>query len=87
MVNINCHDPPVPENIPPKMPEWVLVALFSSLSTIMIGLQAWILTKLVAHEKQIYRLVSDAESEKGTRNRIHSDFETRLRALEHGRRT
>lgn len=35
-----------------------------------------------AHEKQIYRLVSDRESEKGTLARVHRDYENRLRSLE-----
>ena len=34
------------------------------------------------HEKQIYRLVSNAESEKGTAIRRNRDFENRLRSLE-----
>lgn len=47
-----------------------------------LGLTAWILTTLIKHERQLYRLVSDRESEKGTIARVHSDFETRLRKLE-----
>lgn len=64
------------------MSEALSVAIFSVFSTVMIGLQAWILTKIVAHESQIYRLVSDAESEKETRARRNEDTEKRIRALE-----
>lgn len=64
------------------MSDSLMVAIFSTLSTVMIGLQAWILTKIVAHEKQIYRLVSDAESEKDTRRRASDAMEKRIRTLE-----
>lgn len=50
--------------------------------TIALALTAWILTTLVKHEKQLFRLVSDRESEKTTIARVHSDFELRLRKLE-----
>lgn len=60
---------------------WIL-AIFATLATVQIGLQSWILITLFNHERQIYRLVSDRESEKGTISRVHSDFEIRLRALE-----
>jgi hypothetical protein len=64
------------------MSEGLVIAIFSVLSTVMIGLQSWILTKIVAHEKQLYRLVSDAESEKDTRRRAAEALEKRLRTLE-----
>lgn len=58
--------------------------------TTVIALQGWILVEIIglklkgaAHDSQLGRLVSDAESEKGTRKRIHDDFERRLRTLEH----
>lgn len=38
--------------------------------------------RFTSNDKQLYRLVSDAESEKGTRRRINSDIENRLRSLE-----
>lgn len=60
---------------------WIL-AIFSVSITTGIALQSWILVKLTNLDKQVYRLVSDRESEKGTMARIHSDFEARLRLLE-----
>lgn len=67
------------------MPDWA-IGLISILLSSVIGLQCWIIKQLITHEKQLYRLVSNAESEKGARARVHSDFETRLRKLEqHGR--
>lgn len=57
---------------------------------VIITLQSWILVEIVRlkidtanHKVQLDRFVSDIESEKGTRARIHSDFESRLRVLEH----
>jgi Zn-dependent M16 (insulinase) family peptidase len=38
--------------------------------------------RITAVETQLGRIISDIESEKGTRLRIHHDFETRLRFLE-----
>lgn len=63
------------------MPEWA-IALISILLTGVIGLQCWIIKQLIVHEKQLFRLVSNAKSEKGTRARINADIETRLRNLE-----
>lgn len=58
--------------------------------TTIIALQGWILVEIISlkvkaagYDSQFGRLVSDAESEKGTRKRIHDDFERRLRTLEH----
>lgn len=47
-----------------------------------LGATGWVLIKLVDHERQLYRLVSDRESEKRTIANVHSDFEGRLRRLE-----
>lgn len=65
--------------------EW----LYSIGVVTMIGLQSWILQKLVGleitltrHDQQIGRITSDAESEKGTRKRRNDDIEARLRMLE-----
>lgn len=77
------------------MPEWLQASVLS----VVVGLQAWILVEIVglkvkqakADEKfdgfkdQLGRIVSDIESEKDTRARLHTDFETRLRTLEHKR--
>lgn len=38
--------------------------------------------RVVILEMQMKRFISDLESEKGTRARIHADMETRLRAVE-----
>lgn len=67
------------------MQEW-LIAVFGALATVIIAMQTWILSRLVDHEKQLFRLVSDRESEKGTIARVHNDFEKRLRELEHPHR-
>lgn len=65
--------------------EW----LYGISAATIISLLAWILVeiiglkvKLAGYDAQMGRLVSDAESEKGTRKRIHEDFERRLRAVE-----
>lgn len=62
--------------------------------TTVVSLQAWILIEIISlktkgagYDAQLGRIVSDIESEKGTRKRIHEDFEARLRTLEHGRHT
>lgn len=66
--------------------EW----LYGIVVTAIISLQVWILLEIVAlkikvagYDAQLGRLVSDAESEKGTRKRVNDDIERRLRALEH----
>lgn len=60
--------------------------------TIVVALQSWILLEIIKlkiktaeYRFQIGRLVSDIESEKGTRLRLHADFESRLRRLENKR--
>lgn len=65
--------------------EW----LYGLVVATIIALQSYILLKLITLEIQLVelrvqvgRLVSDTESEKGTRKRIHDDFESRLRNLE-----
>lgn len=70
------------------MPWWT-IPLFSTIATVLVGLQTWILRGLIMlqiqvaeHRQQLARFVSDVESEKGTRKRIHTDFEARLRAVE-----
>lgn len=65
------------------MSEHWLISIFSVVSGIIVALQIWILLRMIDHEKQIFRLVSDRESEKFTISRVHSDFETRIRSLEH----
>lgn len=65
------------------MSEHWLISIFSVVSGIIVTLQIWILLRMIDHEKQIFRLVSDRESEKFTISRVHSDFETRIRFLEH----
>lgn len=66
-----------------------LISFGILLAGTLVGLQSWILLELVSLKvsiaqstTQINRIVSDAESEKGTRKRIHEDFERRLRILE-----
>lgn len=56
---------------------------------VIISIQSWILLEIVRlkvslgkHDDQIGRFLSDVESEKDTRKRVHQDFERRLRALE-----
>lgn len=63
--------------------------LFSILAGVIIALQSWILIEIIglkvwraAADAQLGRLVSDAESEKGTHQRVHADYEARLRVLE-----
>lgn len=63
------------------MPVWFEITIPTLLSS-AIGLQFFILKKLMDHEKQLYRLVSDRESEKRTIASVHSDIESRLRTLE-----
>lgn len=67
------------------MPDWLQIIF----CTTMLSLQAWILLEIVklkmtqvAYDIQLKRIVSDIESEKGTRKRLHENFENRLRALE-----
>lgn len=62
-----------------------ILFVLGAIQVIGLTLTAWILATLVKHEKQLYRLVSDRESEKGTLARVHSDFELRIRALERAR--
>lgn len=57
--------------------------------TAVLAVEGWILIELIAlkiklakYETQLLRIVSDIESEKGTRRRLHEDFENRIRALE-----
>lgn len=59
--------------------------ILGAIQVIGLGITGWILTTLIKHEKQLYRLVSDRESEKSTIARVHSDFETRIRNLERAR--
>lgn len=68
--------------------EWLLL-ISGTILGIVVALQTWILLEIVKlkvslseHRMQIGRIVSDTESEKETRKRVHSNFETRLRALE-----
>lgn len=56
---------------------------------VIITLMGWVLREIIAvkglvrdYKWQIERIVSDIESEKGTRQRLHADFEQRLRYLE-----
>jgi len=56
---------------------------------ILVGLLGWtlrtinnLMVEIVALRTQVGRLVSDADSEKGTRKRVHDNFEHRIRALE-----
>lgn len=72
------------------MPDWLAPALFSA----TLGVQAWILLAIsrlqissAENKMQLGRLVSDIESEKGTRKRLHENFDERIRSLEtHHRR-
>lgn len=57
--------------------------------TAVLTVEGWILLELIAlkiklaqYETQLLRIVSDIESEKGTRKRLHEDFEMRIRTLE-----
>lgn len=59
-----------------------ILFILGAIQVIGLGLTAWVLTTLIKHEKQLYRLVSDRESEKSTIARVHSDFESRIRQLE-----
>lgn len=63
--------------------------LFTIAAGVIVALQGWILLEIISlkvnigrHDTQIGRIVSDIESEKGTRKRTNSDIETRLRVLE-----
>lgn len=65
--------------------EWLYAIVVSS----VLALQGWILLEIIGlkvtlsqHDQQIKRVVSDQESEKGTRKRSNDDFEGRLRVLE-----
>lgn len=67
------------------MPEWLQIVFCST----MIALQSWILLEIVklkmaqsGYDSQLGRIVSDIESEKDTRKRLHDKFDDRLRALE-----
>lgn len=64
--------------------QWAIV-----LAGAIIALQSWILLEIVRlkvsvsrGDTQLNRIVSEIESEKGTRKRLHADFERRLRTLE-----
>lgn len=55
----------------------------------IIGMLGWAIQSMLAlRDKvtevgtQLRRIISDIESEKGTRLRLHADFEQRLRVLE-----
>lgn len=55
----------------------------------ILALEGWILLEIIKlkvsggqTDTQMKRIVSDIESEKGTRKRVNEDFERRLRALE-----
>lgn len=68
------------------MPEWALIVLCTSI----LGLQTWILLEIVKLKisfgitnLRFGRIESDAESEKGTRRRIHIEFAKRLRTIEY----
>lgn len=61
---------------------WLFPTLCGAYLAILSAIQTWALTKILEHEKQLYRLVSDRESEKDTIARVHNDFESRLRKLE-----
>lgn len=63
------------------MQPW-LIAIFTVVSGFSASVSAWVMLKVMDHEKQLFRLVSDRESEKGTIARVHNDFESRLRVLE-----
>lgn len=63
------------------MEGWQL-ALILFIGSVIIGLLSWVLIKLTEHDKQLYRLVSDRESEKRSVASVHSDHEARIRALE-----
>lgn len=63
------------------MPTWQLAA-FSTWLTLMCGVQLWIMRILWMHEKQLYRLVANYESEKENYRDKHKDFEDRIRNLE-----
>lgn len=64
--------------------EWLYI-----LASTIIALQGWILVEVIGlkmksagYDAQINRLVSDADSEKGTRKRANADIDARLRNLE-----
>lgn len=68
--------------------QWTLI-----LAGVIISLQGWILAEIIrlkvssaasaaGYDRQLSRIVSDIESEKGTRKRLHADFEARLRSVE-----
>lgn len=71
------------------MPEWLQITFCST----MIALQSWILLEIVklkmaqsAYDAQLGRIVSDIESEKDTRKRLHDRFDERIRELEFNRK-
>lgn len=68
-----------------------VIPLISIFGSLIVALQSWILLEILRlrvqtarFDQQISRLVSDAESEKETRKRLHEGFEFRLRAVEMG---
>lgn len=67
------------------MPEWIMPVL----TTAAIGLLVWILLviiglkeKMIEAHMRLGRIESDMESEKGTRKRLHENFDRRLLELE-----
>lgn len=62
-----------------------VLALLGLFQTVGLGILSWFFIKIVHHEKQLYRLVSDRESEKRSIANVHNDFEQRLRILEHSK--
>lgn len=78
----------------------MLEAILTVVSMVLIGLQSWALVEVVKLKvsvgemkeqlngqikMQIDRIVSDIESEKDSRRRVHMDFEKRLGHLEGNR--
>lgn len=67
------------------MPDWLQAIVV----TTTIGLQGWVLVvlynsnaKMAEFRAQLGRIISDIESEKGTRKRVHETFDARIRSLE-----
>lgn len=69
------------------MNNWIPLIIF--LASSIGALQVWILLqiynihgKISSFETQMGRIISDIESEKDTRKRLHEDFDHRIRTLE-----
>lgn len=67
--------------------------LIEILTSVGIALLGWVLLEIIkikvdfaSFRVQIGRIISDIESEKGTRKRLHDDYETRFRTLERGKK-